>query len=197
MSVFTVIEFSFAGYGVDTVRVDGNDILAVMNAVKEARRRCLEGGRAVMVEMMTYRVGHHSTSDDSFAYRGRQEVENKKKIDNPITRFRLFMESRGWWNETEEEELKSRLKQDVLKAFKRAETLKKADLEEFFTDVYAEEPWNIVSLAGLVSDAYSFSPQREQREELAGLLKKYGQVWGPWRDELKNFKDGGEKLLDS
>jgi 2-oxoisovalerate dehydrogenase E1 component alpha subunit len=194
--VFTVIEFSFAGYGVDTVRVDGNDILAVMNAVKEARRRCLEGGRAVMVEMMTYRVGHHSTSDDSFAYRGRQEVENKKKIDNPITRFRLFMESRGWWNETEEEELKSRLKQDVLKAFRRAETLKKADLKELFTDVYAEEPWNIVSLAGLVSDAYSFWPQREQREELAGLLKKYGQVWGPWRDELKNFKDGGNKLLD-
>ncbi|OJA17210.1 hypothetical protein AZE42_00229 [Rhizopogon vesiculosus] len=168
------------GYGIDTVRVDGNDVLAVMNAVTDARRRCLESGRAVMVEMMTYRVGHHSTSDDSFAYRGRQEVENKKKIDNPITRFRLFMESRGWWNETEEEELKSRLKQDVLKAFKRAETLKKADLKELFTDVYAEEPWNI----------------KEQREELAGLLKKYGQVWEPWRDELKSFKDEGKKLLD-
>jgi len=109
-----------------------------------------------MVEMMTYRVGHHSTSDDSFAYRGRQEVENKKKIDNPITRFRLFMESRGWWNETEEEELKSCLKQDVLKAFKRAETLKKPDLKELFTDVYAEEPWNIVSLAKPISDACSF-----------------------------------------
>ncbi|KAJ8583586.1 hypothetical protein M405DRAFT_917086 [Rhizopogon salebrosus TDB-379] len=168
------------GYGVDTVRVDGNDVLAVMNAVKEARRRCLEGGRAVLVEMMTYRVGHHSTSDDSFAYRGRQEVENKKMIDNPITRFRLFMESQGWWNETYEEELKLRLKQDVLKAFKRAETLKRANLKELFIDVYAEEPWNI----------------KEQREELAGLLKKYRQVWEPWRDELKNFKDEGKKLSD-
>lgn len=128
-------------------------MLAVLSAVKEGRRRCLEGGRAVLVEIMTYRVGHHSTSDDSFAYRGRQEVENRKKIDNPITRFRLFMESRGWWNETEEEELKSRLKQDVLAAFKRAETLKKPDLAELFTDVYAEEPWNIVSLAGSISDA--------------------------------------------
>jgi 2-oxoisovalerate dehydrogenase E1 component alpha subunit len=147
----------FAGYGVDTVRVDGNDVLAVMNAVKEARWRCLEGGRAVLVEMMTYRVGHHSTSDDSFAYRGRQEVENKKMIDNPITRFCLFMESQGWWNETYEKELKLRLKQDVLKAFKRAETLKRADLKELFTDVYAEEPWNIVSLAEFVSDVYSYS----------------------------------------
>jgi 2-oxoisovalerate dehydrogenase E1 component alpha subunit len=167
-----------------------------MNAVKEGRRRCLEGGRAVLVEMMTYRVGHHSTSDDSFAYRGRQEVENKKKIDNPITRFRLFMESQGWWNETDEEELKSRLKQDVLTSFRRAETLKKADLKELFTDVYAEEPWNIVSLVEFVSDVYSCRLQKEQREELAGLLKKYGQVWEPWRDELKNFKDEGKKLLD-
>jgi 2-oxoisovalerate dehydrogenase E1 component alpha subunit len=43
------------GYGVDTVRVDGNDVLAVLAAVREAKRRCLEGGRAVLVEAMTYR----------------------------------------------------------------------------------------------------------------------------------------------
>lgn len=133
------------GYGVDTVRVDGNDVLAVMNAVKEARRCCLEGGRAVLVEMMTYRVGHHSTSDDSYVYRERQEVEDIQKNSNPITRFRLFMESRGWWNETNEEELAFRLKRDVIKALKRAETVKKPSLEDMFTDVYAEEPWNIVS----------------------------------------------------
>jgi 2-oxoisovalerate dehydrogenase E1 component alpha subunit len=169
------------GYGIDTVRVDGNDILAVFNAVKEARRRCLEGGRAVLVEAMTYRVSHHSTSDDSFAYRGRQEVENWKKVDNPITRFRLFMESRGWWNEKEEEELKAKLKHDVITTLKRAETLKQGDLRDLFTDVYGgEEPWNL----------------REQREELAGLVKKYGQVWEPWRKELGRFRDEGKKLVD-
>jgi 2-oxoisovalerate dehydrogenase E1 component alpha subunit len=43
------------GYGIDTVRVDGNDVLAVLGAVREARRRCLESGRAVLVEAMTYR----------------------------------------------------------------------------------------------------------------------------------------------
>ncbi|KAH7914284.1 thiamine diphosphate-binding protein [Hygrophoropsis aurantiaca] len=167
------------GYGVDTIRVDGNDILAVMNAVKEARRRCLESGRAVLVEAMTYRVGHHSTSDDSFAYRGRQEVENVKKIDNPITRFRLYMESKGWWSEEQEEILKAKLKKDVMQAFKHAESLKRHDLRELFTDVYGgEEPWNL----------------REQREELAGLLKKYGQAWEPWRNELAAFKDRGEKV---
>ncbi|KAG9315736.1 thiamine diphosphate-binding protein [Chiua virens] len=169
------------GYGIDTIRVDGNDILAVFNAVKEARRRCLESGRAALVEAMTYRIGHHSTSDDSFAYRGRQEVENWKKIDNPITRFRLFMESRGWWNEQEEEELKARLKNDVITTLKRAETLSQSDLRDLFTDVYGgEEPWNL----------------REQREELGRLLNKYGKVWEPWRKELERFKDKGKKLVD-
>lgn len=187
------------GYGVQTVRVDGNDILAVFNAVTEARRRCLESGRAVLVEAMTYRIGHHSTSDDSFAYRGRQEVENWKKIDNPITRFRLFMESRGWWNEKEEEELKARLKNDVITTLKRAETLKQGDLRDLFTDIYGgEEPWNLVSHESMRTCYinHSYTMQREQREELARLLKKYGEVWEPWRNELKRFRDEGKKLVD-
>ncbi|KAF8073875.1 branched-chain alpha-keto acid dehydrogenase E1-alpha subunit [Lyophyllum atratum] len=168
------------GYGIDTVRVDGNDVLAVLGAVREARRRCLKQGRAVLIEAMSYRVGHHSTSDDSFAYRARSEVEDRKRIDNPVTRFRLFMESQGWWNNEAEEELKARLKADVMKAFKKAESLKRCELGELFTDVYGgEEPWNI----------------KEQREELTGLLRKYGEVWEPWRTELAKFKNNGQDLL--
>ncbi|KAG6850343.1 hypothetical protein H0H93_014616 [Arthromyces matolae] len=136
------------GYGIDTVRVDGNDILAVLVAVREGRRRCLDQGRAVLIEAMSYRVGHHSTSDDSFAYRARAEVEDRKRIDNPIVRFRLFMESKGWWNAEAEQELKLRLKADVMKAFKRAEAIKRHELGELFTDVYGgEEPWNLVRLS--------------------------------------------------
>ena len=47
------------GYGIDTVRVDGNDVLAVYTAIKEARKRCLQQGRAVLVEAMTYRLVHN------------------------------------------------------------------------------------------------------------------------------------------
>ncbi|KAH6912674.1 branched-chain alpha-keto acid dehydrogenase E1-alpha subunit [Coprinopsis sp. MPI-PUGE-AT-0042] len=170
------------GYGIDTIRVDGNDILAVINAVKEARRRCLEHGRAVLIEAMSYRVGHHSTSDDSFAYRPRSEVEDRKRLDNPILRFRYFMESRGWWNGEAEEELKARLKSDVMKAFKRSESLPRWELGELFNDVYGgEEPWNI----------------KEQRQELARLVKKYGNAWEPWRKELSKFRGNGEDLTKS
>jgi TPP-dependent pyruvate/acetoin dehydrogenase alpha subunit len=63
------------GYGLDTIRVDGNDALAVLAAVREARRRAVEGKKGVLVEAMTYRVGHHSTSDDSSKYRPAEEVK--------------------------------------------------------------------------------------------------------------------------
>jgi TPP-dependent pyruvate/acetoin dehydrogenase alpha subunit len=44
-----------AGYGIDTIRVDGNDVLAVLSATRDARRRCVESGRGVLLEAMTYR----------------------------------------------------------------------------------------------------------------------------------------------
>ncbi|KAH9997829.1 putative 2-oxoisovalerate dehydrogenase alpha subunit mitochondrial precursor [Russula vinacea] len=169
-----------AGYGVDTIRVDGNDVLAVLSATRDARRRCVESGRGVLLEAMTYRVGHHSTSDDSFAYRARQEVEDRKRIDNPIARYRLFLQNRGWWSDAEEDELKESLKKDVMRAFKHAESLKRHELKEVFSDVYGgEEPLNL----------------KEQREELTRLLRKYGTVWEPWKAEMKKFKDNGESLL--
>ena len=62
------------GYGIDTIRVDGNDIFAVYNVMKAARERASVNNRPVLIESMTYRVGHHSTSDDSSAYRSLQEV---------------------------------------------------------------------------------------------------------------------------
>jgi 2-oxoisovalerate dehydrogenase E1 component alpha subunit len=74
-------------------------------------------------------------------------VEDRKRIDNPITRFQLFMQSRGWWNADDEAELRARLKADVMKAFKRTDGLKRCELGELFTDVYGgQEPWNLVSL---------------------------------------------------
>ncbi|KAI0338880.1 branched-chain alpha-keto acid dehydrogenase E1-alpha subunit [Trametopsis cervina] len=168
------------GYGIHTIRVDGNDVLAVLSAVKEGRRLCIEEGRGVLIEAMTYRVGHHSTSDDSFAYRPRQEVEDRKRIDNPISRFRLYLESRGWWNAEEEESLKERVRKEVMTAFKRGESLQRHEVKEMFNDVYAgEEPWTI----------------REQRAELQALLKKYGQAWEPWRNELKKHKGEGRELI--
>ena len=99
-------------------------------------------------------VGHHSTSDDSFAYRARSEVENQIKVDNPLSRFRLFLEARGWWSPSDEDEMKADIKKAVLQAFKRAESRKRHELKELFTDIYGgPEPWNIVRLSTIFSCA--------------------------------------------
>ena len=127
------------GYGIDTIRVDGNDIFAVREATKKAREMALEdGGRPILIEAMSYRVSHHSTSDDSFAYRARVEVEDWKRRDNPITRLRKWMESNGLWDEEKEKATRSSIRKEVLNAFAAAEKVKKPALREMFTDVYEE-----------------------------------------------------------
>lgn len=61
----------------------------------------------------------------------------------------MFLEDRGWWNESAEQEMKEGMKKEVLSTFRRAEGLKRHPLEELFNDVYGgETPWNIVSSFG-------------------------------------------------
>ncbi|CAN0387968.1 unnamed protein product, partial [Scytosiphon promiscuus] len=62
------------GYGVHAIRVDGNDALAMYAATDEARKLCLSQNKPVLMEAMTYRLGHHSTSDDWSRYRSSDEV---------------------------------------------------------------------------------------------------------------------------
>lgn len=62
------------GYGMHAIRVDGNDALAMFAATAEARRICLSLKKPVLMEAMTYRLGHHSTSDDWSRYRSTNEV---------------------------------------------------------------------------------------------------------------------------
>lgn len=86
-----------------TIRVDGNDTLAVYNVVKAAREKAVKENCPILIEAMTYRVGHHSTSDDSSAYRSLDEVKLWDSTDQPIMRLKNYLERKGWWDETREE----------------------------------------------------------------------------------------------
>ncbi|KAI1116409.1 2-oxoisovalerate dehydrogenase alpha subunit [Nemania sp. NC0429] len=127
------------GYGIDTIRVDGNDLWAVREVTKKAREMALQdGGKPILIEAMSYRVSHHSTSDDSFAYRARVEVEDWKRRDNPISRLRKYMEAKGFWDETKEKEAREGIRREVLKAFSQAEREKKPPIRAMFEDMYEE-----------------------------------------------------------
>ncbi len=147
-----------AGYGIQALRVDGTDIFAVYEATMEARRRALENkGQPILLEMMSYRVSHHSTSDDSFAYRSRDEVNRWKMQDNPLTRLRKWLENEGLWDENIERDTRSKIRQDVLNELAAAEKERKPVLKSVFDDVYAE----------LTEE------MEEQRRELRRVIEKY------------------------
>ena len=132
-----------------------------------------DGGKPVLIEAMSYRVSHHSTSDDSFAYRAKVEVEDWKRRDNPITRLRKWMQHQGMWDEEKEKDARSQIRRDVLKAFAEAEKGKRAPLRDMFTDVYEE-----------LSEE-----SKEQMKELGRLLDEYPEEY-----DLSGY-EGGRKGL--
>jgi len=152
-SISTGVEDQYGGdgiagrgpaFGIPTVRVDGNDLVAVYTATKEARRLAVEEKTPVLLELMTYRVSDHTTSDDSKAYR----VENAEQVDawksiGPIPRWRKYLEAQGLWDDSKQIALETQAKADIMDAFKKAEAKKRPPLKECFTDVYTDLPWHL------------------------------------------------------
>lgn len=148
------------GYGIKTIRIDGNDILAVMKAVQLARQHALEKSEPVIIEAMSYRLGAHSTSDDPSGYRTKEE-EAKWHEHDPISRFKLWITEKGWWNEEQETALFERLREEILAAVKVAEKIDKPPLEDLVTDVYSDVPVHL----------------QTQLEELKEHIKKYPEAY--------------------
>ncbi|KAB5557260.1 hypothetical protein DKX38_008169 [Salix brachista] len=130
-------------YGIRSIRVDGNDVLAVYSAIHAAREMAISEQRPVLVEALSYRVGHHSTSDDSTKYRPVDEIVYWKMERNPVNRFRNWVERNGWWSEEKESELRSSVKKQLLQAIQVAEQTEKPPLEDLFSDVYDIRPPNL------------------------------------------------------
>ncbi|XP_043918699.1 2-oxoisovalerate dehydrogenase subunit alpha, mitochondrial [Protopterus annectens] len=147
------------GYGILSIRVDGNDVFAVYNATKEARRRAVAENQPFLIEAMTYRIGHHSTSDDSSAYRSVDEVNYWDKQDHPISRLRHYMTNKGWWDTEQEKAWRKKSRIRVMEAFEQAERKLKPNPDYIFSDVYMEMPPHI----------------KKQQESLQRHLKIYGE----------------------
>ena len=90
--------------------MDGNDLFAVYNAVKLYRERAVSENAPFLIEAMTYRVGHHSTSDDWKAYRHEDEVREIGTGSCPVKRVKLFLISQGLWSLKEDEDLIQQVK---------------------------------------------------------------------------------------
>ena len=143
------------GIGLAGLRVDGNDFLAVHAATAWAAERARSGHGATVLELVTYRAGAHSTSDDPSRYRSREEVE-QWPLGDPIARLAQHLEREGVWDEERHAALVAELEQHVAAAWREAishGTLTegpKLDPALMFEDVFKELPAHL----------------REQRDEL-------------------------------
>ena len=89
-------------YGMPGVRCDGNDVLATYAVASDAIRRIRAGGGPLLLELVTYRRGAHTTSDEPKRYRDDSELEQWVAMD-PIDRYRRHLSAEGIWGPEEEE----------------------------------------------------------------------------------------------
>lgn len=129
-------------YGIPAVRIDGNDVFAVVQTVQEAVARASRGEGATLIEAITYRMGGHSTSDDPNAYRKSAELETWAGRD-PIHRVRAYLEGRGAWGDAQEKATLEEIDRRFKEAVAIAERTPKPALQTMFQDVYQSPPWHL------------------------------------------------------
>jgi 2-oxoisovalerate dehydrogenase E1 component alpha subunit len=133
------------GLGIPGIRVDGNDLLAVYSATKWAAERARSGGGPTLIELVTYRGGAHSTSDDPSRYRPKDEWA-AFPLGDPVERLKQHLITTGCWSDEQQEALEEEMKTVVTEAWKEAiahGTLTDPpflDVKLMFEDVFAEMP---------------------------------------------------------
>jgi len=126
-------------YGMPTIQVDGNDLLASYVAHRDAVKRAREGGGPQFVEMVTYRLGDHTTADDARRYRPADEYAAALGRD-PLIRTRKYLESIGIWNEQEEQRAQASATATVHEICKLALDIKAAPRTDMFDYTFAQIP---------------------------------------------------------
>ena len=129
-------------YGMPCMQVDGNDIFATVYAVKIAAERARTEGKPYFIEMVTYRLGDHTTADDASRYRDKAEVDAWKAKD-PLIRVRKHMEKLKLWDDKKEAAMVERTEKLIAEAVARAENIAAPHSADFFNSMYAELPTDL------------------------------------------------------
>jgi TPP-dependent pyruvate/acetoin dehydrogenase alpha subunit len=123
-----------SAYGLDGVKVDGNDVLAVYDETAKAVEQVRGGGRPVLIENVTYRLFSHSSSDDADRYRPKGEYEAALKRE-PLLRYRSYLKREGVWTQAWEDELSEAFRDQVNAAIQKAEATPRPEVATLFEHV--------------------------------------------------------------
>lgn len=133
------------GSGLASLRVDGNDFLAVYAVSKWAAQRARSNHGATLIEWVSYRAGPHSTSDDPSKYRPADDWA-RFPLGDPIIRLKQHLIRRDLWSEEEHQTTQKAYEAEVIAAQKAAEahgTLasgRTSSVATMFEDVYKDMP---------------------------------------------------------
>lgn len=141
-------------YGLPTLRVDGNDFLAVTAATQWAEQRARANLGATVIEFVSYRAAQHSTSDDPSRYRPADDWE-KFPLGDPIARLRRHLTGLGEWDDERQAAAEAEAVGQVRAAGRQAEAVgtlgqSRPSVRTMFEDIYSTDDWRI----------------REQRQEV-------------------------------
>ena len=146
------------GCGIASLRVDGNDFLAVYAASRWAAERARNNLGPTLIEWITYRAGAHSTSDDPSKYRPADDWAHFP-LGDPVARLKQHLVGLGAWSDEEHEATTKELEAQVLAALKEAERF--GSLAD----------GHLAGAAAMFDDVYKDMPEhlRNQRDELLGM----------------------------
>lgn len=136
------------GFGIPSLRVDGNDYLAVYVVSKWATERARAGFGPTLIEHVTYRDGPHSTSDDPSSYRPKNEADGWP-LGDPIERLKQHLIQAGQWSQERHAQAVAEAEAEVLAEQKKAEAVgtlhtgQKPSPRAMFDDVYADPPLHL------------------------------------------------------
>ena len=157
-------------YGFEGIKVDGNDIFAVYYATKKALEKARSGKGPTLIELETYRLGDHTTSDDAKKYRAEKEVK-KHSLKDPILRLEKYMFKNKLLNKKSQEDILKKSQEKVEQAVKKYESLQKQNPEDIFNYTYDKLPLYL----------------EEQKQELLDYLKEHKDL----KKQVKKTKKGG------
>src|SRR4029079_17762631 len=131
------------GYGIESLRVDGNDVCAVYAASRYAADKARRGDGATFLELLTYRVSAHSSSDDPSRYRDENVTQVWKERRDPLRRLAMLGTARGWLAAGETERMAADIESEVRKWVAEQEQIGPPPLASIIEDVY-EEPTRLL-----------------------------------------------------
>jgi len=123
------------GFGLPSYLVDGNDILAVYQMMRDSVDRARAGDGPSLIETITYRLGAHTTADDPTKYRSTTELAEWQAKD-PLIRYRNFLANRGILSDTEDQQVTEELRAEIQKAVDEFASWSPQDPTQLFDMVY-------------------------------------------------------------